>query len=293
MNLVSGRTVGVLRVLLPRIPRGTVVLAQSAADRAHLCSHSGPAASEVAPTSPEFTMVPSLLRTAILERLRLPLDVTDATCTCGGRLDSLGRHRGACPQSGRLHTRAIGPERTVARICREAGAVVRTNMKLRDMNIVCPANDDREIEVVASGLRLRHGAQLTVDVTLRSATTSCGAVCTNAANMDGAVLFRVRRDKETKHAELVGGARCHLVVVAIETGGRWSDESMNFISDLASDRSRNVPQALQRQAFLAWRRRWTRTLAVSCCRAFSSSLILAGVAFRWCAWHHTRFGRFV
>ena len=151
-------------------------------------------------------------------------------------------------------------------------------MKLRDMNIVCPANDDREIEVVASGLRLRHGAQLAVDVTLRSATTSCGAACTNAANMDGAVLLRARRDKETKYAELVDGARCHLVVVAIETGGRWSDESMNFISDLASVRSRDAPQALQRQAFLAWRRRWTRMLAVSCCRAFSSSLISAGVA---------------
>ena len=86
-------------------------------------------------------------------------------CTCGGRLDSLGRHRGAC-------------------------------------------------------------SQLAVDVPLRSATTSCGAACTNAANMD-------RRDKETKYDELVDGARCHLVVVAIEPGERWSDESMNFISDLA------------------------------------------------------------
>ena len=92
-------------------------------------------------------------------------------------------------------------------------------MKLRDMNIVCPANDDREIEVVASGLRLRHGAQLAVDVALHSATTSCGAACTNVANMDGAVLLRARRDKETKYAELVDGARCHLVVVTIETGG--------------------------------------------------------------------------
>ena len=146
-------------------------------------------------------------------------------------------------------------------------------MKLRDMNIVCPANDDREIEVVAS-----HGAQLAVDVTLRSATTSCGAACTNAANMDGAVLLRARRDKETKFAELVDGARCHLVVVAIETGERWSDESMNFISDLASVSSHDTPQALQRQAFSAWKRRWTRMLAVSCCRAFSSSLISAGVA---------------
>ena len=52
---------------------------------------------------------------------------------------------------------------------------------------------------------------------------------------------------------------------------------MNFISDLASVRSRDAPQALQRQAFFAWRPRWTRMLAVSCCRAFSSSLISAGV----------------
>ena len=65
---------------------------------AHLRSHCGLAASEVfcgAPTSPKFTLVPSIFRTALLERLRLPLDVTDVTCTCGGRLDSLGRHRGA------------------------------------------------------------------------------------------------------------------------------------------------------------------------------------------------------
>ena len=261
--------------------RGTVVLAQSSAsDQVHLRSHSGPAASEVfcgAPTSPEFTLAPSIFRTALLERLRLHLDVTDATCTCGGHVDHLGRHRGACPQSGRLRTRAVGPERTLARICREAGAMSRTNVKLRDMNITCPANDEREIEVVASGIPLLHGAQLAVDVTLRSATTTCGAACTNAANVSGAVLDRTRRDKEIKYAELVDGALCHLVVVAIETG-RWSDESMNFISVLASARSRDAPQALQRPAFLAWQRRWTRMLAVSCSRAFATSLISAGAA---------------
>ena len=49
-----------------------------------------------------------------------------------------------------------------------------------------------EIEVVASGLRLRHGAQLVVDVTLRTATTSCGVACTNVAHMDGADFLRVR-----------------------------------------------------------------------------------------------------
>ena len=94
----------------------------------------------------------SSFKTALLERVRLPLDVTDATCTSGGHVDHFGRHRGACPQSRRLRTRAVGPERTLARVCREAGAVGRTNMKLRDTNITCSASNEREVEVVASGL---------------------------------------------------------------------------------------------------------------------------------------------
>ena len=204
------------------------------------------------------------------------LEVTEASCSCEGRLDCLGRHRAACPQSGRLRARAVGPERTLARICREGGAVVRTNVKLRDMNTTVPVTDEREIEVVASGLPLRHGAQLAVDITLRSALTSDGRASTNAASVNGAALDRAQRDKETKYAELVNGARCHLVVVAIETGGRWSDESMSFISELASARSRDAPIPLQRSAFLAWRRRWTRMLAVSCSRAFACSLVSGG-----------------
>ena len=262
--------------------REAVVFAQSsAADQAHLRSHSGGGASEVLcvnPTKPEFTMAPSIFRTVVLERLRLPLSVTEATCACGRHLDSLGRHRAACPHSGKLRTRGVGPERTVARICREAGALVRCNVKLRDMNVMVPAMDEREVEVVASGLLLQHGAQLAIDVTLRSALTSFGIACTNAVGANGAVLEKARRDKEAKHAELVNGARCHPVVMAIETGGRWSNEALDFVADLAAAHSREAQPALQRSTFLAWRRRWTRMLAVSCSRAFAASLISAGTA---------------
>ena len=64
-----------------------------------------------------------------------------------------------------LRSRVVAPERTLARICREAGAVVRTNVLLRDMNITVSARDERKVEVLASGLPLNHGAQLAVDVT--------------------------------------------------------------------------------------------------------------------------------
>ena len=196
---------------------GTVVLAQSsAADQAHLRSHSGPAAGEVlcgAPTGPEFALQPSQFRTIVLERLRLPLEVTEAFCLCGSRLDSLGRHRAACPQSGRLRERAAGPERTLARICREGGAVVRNNVKLRNVDIIVPATDEREIEVVASGLPLRHGAQLAIDITLRSALTASGGASPDAARVNGPLWTERGATKKPSvrnwRCSLSLGGRCH------------------------------------------------------------------------------------
>ena len=76
-----------------------------------------------------------------------------------------------------------------------------------------------------------------------------------------------------KYHELVEGERCRLIVVALETGGRWSSEAMDFVTDLARARARTEPPPLRGSAFFAWRRRWTRMLAVSCARAFASSLV--------------------
>ena len=243
---------------------------------AHLRSHSGGGSGEVfcgCPTAPEFQIQPSLFRTLILERLRLPLQVTEAHCECGARLDRCGRHRAACGRSGRLRSRATATEKTLARVCREAGATVRCNAKLREMNITVPASDEREIEVFASGLLLNHGGQFAVDITLRCALNSFGEATPNAATVNGATLLRARRDKETKYWELLHESRCQLIVVGIETGGRWSDEALRFVEQMANARSRGAAPALRRSAFLAWRRRWSRMISISCGRAFASSLV--------------------
>ena len=114
---------------------------------------------------------------------------------CGAPLDCRGQHRAACPRSGLLRARALPTERTLARVCREAGDTVRLNAKLRDMNIDIPATDERAIEVLASGLELNHGAQLAVDITVRSAVTACGRARPNAAAVDGAVLEEARHKR--------------------------------------------------------------------------------------------------
>ena len=230
----------------------TVVLAQSStADRAHLRSHSGPAASEVFLRSPNESRVHNGAFT-------LP-DCYLGTVTAPSGCDRCHMHMWwSFGQFG-------APPRGLFS--------VRETVSVLQMMIV----------------RLRWLLQASVCGTGHSWASGCHIaqchnlfvvqLCTNATNMGwrSAASSSPRQGDQVCRTGLTG-PRCHLVVVAIETGRRWSDESMNFISDLASVRSRDAPQALQRQAFSAWRRRWTRMLAVSCCRAFSSSLISAGVA---------------
>ena len=65
------------------------------------------------------------------------------------------------------------------------------------MNVNVLAQDSRQIEVLAEG----------------------------SADRDGAVLLRARQDKEATYPELTFSGRCKLVVLAMGTGGRWSEEA--------------------------------------------------------------------
>ena len=96
------------------------------------------------------------------------------------------------------------------------------------------------IEVVASGLPFHHGAH-------RHHAAQCNHCfrSTNAAHTNGAVLHRARMEKAAKYSELLEGSRCQLVVVGIETGGRWSSEAVDFVEMMAQAKAREAPQVLQ------------------------------------------------
>ena len=116
--------------------------------RALLQSQSGPFAANVLtalPTSPELRLDAAAFRVLLLRRLRLQLPLVPATCPCRRRLDALADHRASCPRSGLLRPRAIPLERAAARVCREAGATVSTNVLLRDLNLVVERQDDRRV----------------------------------------------------------------------------------------------------------------------------------------------------
>ena len=63
------------------------------------------------------------------------------------------------------------------------------------------------------------------------------------------------------------------MVVAIETGGRWSDEAVDFIWQLATAKARESPSFMRHQAALAWERRWTRMLSTVCAVSSAASMM--------------------
>ena len=102
-------------------------------------------------------------------------------------------------------------ESAAARVCREAGARVSTNVMMRDMDLL-PLNrpDTRRLEVVADGLPLHHGAQLAIDTTMVSPLRRNGAPRPRSTTEDGASLETARARKERRYGHFAdaGGPVC-------------------------------------------------------------------------------------
>ena len=241
-----------------------------------LRSQSGPfsgVALSATPSSFPTRISPHLFRVLLLRRLCHPLPLTVRTCRCG-RQRSFGHHRAACAQSALLARRGFAVENAVARVCREAGARVSTNVMVRDPDLLArQALDGRRLEVVAEGLPLFGCIQLAIDAILVSPLHCDGTARPGAAHTDGVALQVARRRKERTYPELVGPrTRSRLVVMASEVGGRWSGETCTFVRLLAESKARFEPSILRTRVELAWKLRWAALLACAAGRAFANSL---------------------
>ena len=157
-----------------------------------------------------------------------------------------------------------------------------TNMFVRNMDLGAPnAADNRRLEVVVDGLPLFGGVQLAVDTILVSAVQGDGVPRRGAKIRDGVALASARRKKARTCPELVAaGARARLVVLALEVGGRWSQEANTFVKLLAKAKVRSELAVVQRRMEQAWRLRWSSILACAAARAFAG-----------CGWPGASFAR--
>ena len=163
-------------------------------------------------------------------------------------------------------------ESAAARACREAGARLSLDVRVQDMDLARPdVLDNRRLEIVADGLPLFHGAQLAIDTTMVSLLIRDGTPHTRCADVDGAALRAARRRKETTYPELGGQfGRARLVVLG---AGRWSDECLSFLRQLARAKVRSEPPHLKVRARRAWLFTWSVLLSCSAARAIAMSLL--------------------
>ena len=108
-------------------------------------SQGGSGASLALSTCPMYRVTrlePHLFRVLLLLRFRLPLSLTLRNCRCGFPL----HHRAVCARAGVLGRRGYALESVAARICREAGGQVTTNVMVRDLDLAVPhAADARRV----------------------------------------------------------------------------------------------------------------------------------------------------
>ena len=117
------------------------------------------------------------------------------------------------------------------------------------------------------------GTQLAIDTTPVSPLTRDGYPCRRAGQFTGAALHDARKRKERTYPELIRSRRCRVVVLGIETGGRWSEEASMFVKLLAQAKPRQAPSLLQASLSAALISRWPALLSHAATQAFAASLL--------------------
>jgi len=132
--------------------------------------------------------------------------------------------------------------------------------------------DNREVEIVAKNLPMRHGIPLACDATVCSPLHANGEARPRAAEESVAIADAQDR-KHTKYPEIIHSQRCQLIVLACEVGGRWSDTCCWLIRELAIWRSRTVSPRLRRSTARAWEARWWSMLSVAVQDSLAATLV--------------------
>ena len=124
----------------------------------------------------------------------------------------------------------------------------------------------------SNGLPLWNGAQPAVDTTIVSPLTANGVARSLRGPARPIALQEARRRKEATYPELVGNARCRLVALRAEVGGRWSAEAAEFVRLLAHAKARAAPAVLRPALRVAYVHRWSGLPAAAASLAFADSL---------------------
>ena len=108
---------------------------------------------------------------------------------------------------------------------------------------------------------------------LVSAWTPANEPGSRASRYAGAAVQDARRAKERTCRELLQTRRGKLVALAIEVGGRWSQEATTFLRLLAQAKARTIPARLKASFTNALIHRWSAQITHAAMTAYAASLL--------------------
>ena len=130
--------------------------------------------------------------------------------------------------------------------------------------------------IAAPGARAvgaRRGVPLFGDVTVVSVHTRGGEARPAAATTEGAIVRAAMQSKQRKYADVVASPQAALVVLGCEVYGRWCNDAISLVTELAALKAREAPPLLRGCAHYAWSNRWWALLSVGTQRAVAEALL--------------------
>jgi hypothetical protein len=259
----------------------------SPTEQALLLSQGGPFASQflqALPTKPQLEIENLHLSCLFRRRLRLPLADGLRFCPAHSHgsgqhkstekreLDEFGDHLASCMRSGRVQRRANVLEKIWMQVFQEAGGTLVPNEKLRNMRIGIDQEDKRRVEFAV--YNLKFGPPLLCDVTQVSPLDQNGIPHPKCAVEAGAAFVVAEKRKTNTYREAAQAeGKVTLETLACEIGGRWSENCIKWVAQLAKYKASSELPHLQRASEFAWHSRWWSILSVAAQRALALSLI--------------------
>ena len=186
----------------------------------------------------------------------------------------MGDHLGSCMKSGRVKRRANPLKSLFAQISGEAGGRVILNQQLSKLRLGIDPKDKRAVEFCVYGLPFgRAGVPCLCDCTQVSVLSAEGVPHPRTRTKAGVRIEVAEKRKPKRYREAAQSrGLVQLVTLACETGGRWSQQCVDFIQVLAKHKAREAPPLMRRSAEYGWSSRWWSLLSCAAQRAFISSI---------------------
>ena len=232
----------------------------------------------VCPTSRSLHLRNAELLTALRLRLGLPVPQEGARCEgCRAALDPLGYHRLTCTRTARLHTRHRELVNAWRQVLVEAGgAVPRRNVErlLRDCNVRVDTALQRRLDLVVSNLSVARGLPLLCDVTCVAPVTGAGMARAGCLTVDGGAVEAAARHCHTvDYPEVARSNTGRLYCLGVEVFGRWAQEALALVRDLARERVAGLPARVRLGTHQRLLRRWWGLLGMATQRAVARAVL--------------------